>query len=310
MARTLTPENKEKLGEALELRRAGMTQQEIADTLKVPQPTICRWLESMNNHVSTKMDKGTPNIHNLKATLSTSITLYQANYEDVADKIPPESVDLIITDPPYQVANNDISRPGRTDFKRNYGEWDKSQEELYAQKVNIWAGLMAKHLKVGGSLYLFMDTRKHYLWSSAFESNGLTHCNTLIWHRTNPAPQIRQVRWCHSYDAILYYAKGPAKTFKWQGQNEMHDVLQGGIASGNERLWHPTQKPRWLLMRLVLVSSIPGDTLLDPFAGSGSTAFSCIQKIRKVILVEPAPQYAGLIQGTAKDEFSRLVKVN
>jgi len=73
---------------------------------------------------------------------------------------------------------------------------------------------------------------------------------------------------------------------------------------GNEREYHPTQKPRWLLQKLLQVSSKPGDVVLDPFAGSGSTAFAVgHMPRRKFILVEPEPKYVGLIQSIAKDEF-------
>jgi len=310
MTRTLTPERRELLEEALELRRAGLTEQNIAEILGQPQQTISYWLSIIGNGTTTNIGKEATPTKNTKIGITNNpLTLYQGKYEDVAPRIPNESIDLIITDPPYLVADTDITRTGRADFRRNHGQWDKTRDEQYAHYVDIWADLMTCHLKNGGSLYLFMDTRKHHLWTKAFESRDLVHKNTLIWHRTNPAPQIRQTQWCHSYDAILYFTKGAAKTFKWQGQNEMHDFLVGGIASGNERLWHPTQKPRWLLLRLIVVSSMPGDTILDPFAGSGSTAFSCAQKIRNIILIEPAPQFAGLIEGTAKDEFNRQVKV-
>ena len=89
-----------------------------------------------------------------------------------------------------------------------------------------------------------------------------------------------------------------------------NSVITGGIAQGDERQGHPTQKPRWLLKQLLMVSSKPGDTILDPFAGSGSTAFSVLSKLgRKFILVEPEPKYFGTIQSTAKEEFRCSVKL-
>jgi site-specific DNA-methyltransferase (adenine-specific) len=84
----------------------------------------------------------------------------------------------------------------------------------------------------------------------------------------------------------------------------MHNVITGGICGGDERSYHPTQKPRYLLWKLIQVSSLPGDTILDPFAGSGSTAFACFVFGRNSILVEPEPQYSGLIQSIAKKEFN------
>jgi len=163
---------------------------------------------------------------------------------------------------------------------------------------------MAQHLKQGGALYLFIDLRRSHLWYQALEAAGLTFQNFIIWHRTNPAPQLRQTKWCHAFDNILYFTKGSPKTFRWLGLKHMQNVITGPICQGAERTFHPTQKPRWLLRRLLIVSSRDGDTILDPFAGSGSTAFSGYHlDHRKYILVESDPQYVGIIRGRAKEEF-------
>ncbi|GAH42382.1 unnamed protein product, partial [marine sediment metagenome] len=124
------------------------------------------------------------------------------------------------------------------------------------------------------------------------------------------------------FDFILFYSKGSPDTFRWIGQNEMHNVIRcgvpeleavwtGAICAGNERQWHPTQKPRWLLEKILFVSSVPGAQVLDPFAGSGSTAFAA-QRLpgRQVTLIEPEPKYVGLIQSIAKDEFGCKVTLN
>lgn len=75
---------------------------------------------------------------------------------------------------------------------------------------------------------------------------------------------------------------------------------------GDERQYHPTQKPRWILEKLIFVSSKVGDIIMDPFAGSGSTAFAAVRLGRSTIVIEPEPKYSGLIESTAKDEFPQV----
>lgn len=305
MARTLTPERQALALEAKNLREFGYTQQEIADALVVPQQTIFRWLAKVGNGVRPKVSnvKQLPTMP-LVVLPTLDITLYPCRYEDAGGSIPDGSIDLILTDPPYLVSNNDITRSNQDDLRRDFGEWDKSPEALYQQSVKEWAGFISRHLKVGGSLYLFIGFRQSRVWQDELENNGLQSGGVILWHRINPAPQIRRTRWCPAFDLILYFTKGAPRAFVWLGQNEMHNVITGPICAGNEREYHPTQKPRWLLQKLLQVSSKPGDKVLDPFAGSGATAFSIGHLPgRKFILVEPEPKYSGLIQSIAKDEF-------
>ncbi len=303
----ITPQRAELIMEAVQLRKFGWTQQQIADDLNIPQRTISRWLNHNGYATSNNLSQDALVAKHYKTTLATSITLFPYRYEQVTEReIPPESIDLVLTDPPYLVSSADISRNNQNDLQRDFGKWDKTSQEDYANSVALWAKLMASQLKPGGSLYLFMGHRLLNLWLTNLEQCGLSDNGLLIWHRNNPAPQIRQTRWCPAFDMVLFFSKGSPKTFRWLGQNEMHNVISGGICAGIEREWsHPTQKPRWLLRKLLRVSSRQGDTILDPFAGSGSTAFASFElpSSRHVILIEPEPKYAGLIQSIAKEEF-------
>ena len=314
MARKITPERQELRTEAIRLRQAGWSEKEISRALTVPQKTLSNWLIVANFEAN--------DIQPLSIMAKTSsiiishnnhhpITLFTCRYEEVADEIPPGSIDLVLTDPPYLASSNNLSRTlQKTDLRRDYGKWDRIPARQYARSVGVWASLIAQHLKKGGALYCFMDLRQLSRWCDALERAGLTYQNFIIWHRANPAPQMRQTKWCHAFDSILYFTKGSPKTFRWLGLNNMHNVIKGPICQGGERTSHPTQKPRWLLRRLLMVSSRSDDTILDPFAGSGATAFSGHNlDHRKYILIEPDPQYAGLIRGRAREEFDWDVKV-
>ena len=313
MARIITPERQELRAEAIRLRKVGWSEREISRALAIPRATINLWITS-NNEIGTSGQQsitGQPSGDRI-ARNSTPITLFPCKYEEAGDGIAPRSVDLILTDPPYLASSNNLSRTlQKTDLRRDYGKWDKIPPRQYTRNVGTWAGLMAQHLKEGGALYCFMDVRQSSLWCDALERAGLTYQNFIIWHRANPAPQMRQTKWCHAFDSILYFTKGSPKTFRWFGLNNMHNVIKGPICQGAERTAHPTQKPRWLLKRLLMISSRSGDTILDPFAGSGATAFAGHNfDHRKYILVEPDPQYAGLIRGRAKEEFDWDVTVH
>ncbi len=88
-------------------------------------------------------------------------------------------------------------------------------------------------------------------------------------------------------------------------------VWEGAICGGNEREYHPTQKPRWILEKLLWVSSQPGSAILDSFAGSGSTAFAArVLPGRKVTLIEPDKKYKGLIEGISEDLHCPIVLMN
>lgn len=307
----LKPERQALALEAKNLREFGYTLQEIDEGLGVPFQTLSRWLISMGNGKANNMGnrKEFP-ILPLVRFPTIDIALYPCRYEETGGAILDGSIDLILTDPPYLVSNNDISRTNQADLQRDFGEWDRIPEEDYKNSVELCGKLIARQLKVGGSLYLFVGFQQSRIWYDALEGNGLQFGGPILWHRVNPAPQIRKTRWCPAFDLILYFTKDKPRTFVWLGQNEMHNVITGPICSGNEREYHPTQKPRWLLQKLLQISSKPGDIVLDPFAGTGSTAF-CIGRLprRKFILVEPEPKYAGLIQSIAKEEFQCKVTI-
>lgn len=298
MARTLTPIRAAFKEEAIFLRSYGYTQQAIADALGLPRTTVETWLIPVN-HISkppdgmaytVNMDRYSPDDNS-----APSIRLLEGKYEDVAGQITPQSIDLILTDPPYLVSKNaDMKRANQAPLTRNFGTWDHLTPAAY--QVEHWAQLMATQLKPGGSLYLFVGRAQLGRWTAALTSTGLEERNFLVWHRTNPAPQIRQTAWAEAYDLILFFTQGTPTYFQWLGQNEMHSVIAGGITQGLERTWHPTQKPAWLLSKLIAVSSKPEDIVLDPFAGSGSTGFVAAGKHRQAILVEPSAKYIGLIK--------------
>ena len=117
---------------------------------------------------------------------------------------------------------------------------------------------------------------------------GFQFKNTLVWARPNPKPKPDKTSYVAACDFILFAVKGEGHTFNYTKHDEMLSYINMPSASGAERAaWgHSTQKPLELIKKLIIVSSNPGDTVLDPFAGSGTTGEACQQTGRRFILVE------------------------
>lgn len=219
------------------------------------------------------------------------LTIHHGRLEET--ELGTEVFDLVITDPPYDVADADIDRPSHTsDLKRNYGDWDKQA----SYPIEAWAKKIADSMSQGASLYLFISDNLMERWKLALIAAGLEWRQVLVWHKTNPAPQIRQTKWCSAQEFILHLSKGRPKYFNWLGQNEMHSVLTGPIAQGNERLGHATEKPAWILEKLVSVSGQAGMKMLDPFAGSGTSGGAAIKAGLHATLIEPESAHITLIK--------------
>ena len=225
------------------------------------------------------------------ATITSNHDLRNQTLED-AD-LEAEFYDLVITDPPYMVADSDISRNSGTSIVREYGEWDEG--EIKEKEINEWARKIVEAMKPGASLYLFMNHHTIDVWLTPLQHEGLKFVNMLIWSKSNPAPQVRQTRWCSSHEAIAYMVKGrSATTFNWLGQTEMLSVLTGPIAAGDR--FHPNQKPSWLIDQLFRVSGSSGGNVLDPFAGSGVVGKVGLKYGMVPTLIEPDENYFNQIK--------------
>lgn len=178
----------------------------------------------------------------------------------------PDSFHLVCTDPPYDRKRSLISHIARANIN-NEVEWDK---------LDIgWVLQAGKVIIQGGHLLAFCPIEAVGAYELACQAAGLTYRMTLIWHKTNPGTAHRPT-YIHSVEAIVWATKGDKYYFKpWSnaGAPEAHNLIQGPICVGGERLDHPTQKPLWLMERL-MKQHVPMNIearVLDPFAGTGTT---------------------------------------
>ena len=196
------------------------------------------------------------------------------------DYIPNESIDLIITDPPYGISkelNCKGERLGTTaklDF--NFGEWDK---------FNIdWFEIAIK--KTRGWMMTFCAKKDVGYFIDILEKNGFVAIDVIVWQKPDPVPLNAKSRFLNAWEAIVVGKKPGAH---WSSSYE-HNIIKVQAPKGKNRI-HPTQKPVELIKKLIELTTKKGDLIMDPFMGSGTTAVACVESKRNYLGFEISKQY-------------------
>jgi len=223
--------------------------------------------------------------------------LYFGDCNEIMDKLERDSVDVILVDPPYNTANKNTKElKGRKSLSKDFGQWDYFGDSEYLRFTEKWISNTVRILRESGNFLIFCKLEYVSDIRRIYESLGLHHHATIIWHKTNPAPQIRKTGFLSSCEAILWAVKGFDKnkvpyTFNFKSQKEMHNFIETPICMGAERTKHPTQKPEKVINHLLEIFSKSGDTILDSFAGSGTTAIIAKKLGRNSISIENSKEY-------------------
>ncbi len=203
-------------------------------------------------------------------------------------KLPEESVDLIFADPPYFMqTEGELIRPEGSKFAGVDDEWDKfggySEYDAFCVK---WLTECKRVLKKEGSIWVIGGFQNIYRLGFIMQNLGYWILNDVIWSKPNAAPNFAGTRFQNSHETLLWCVKDKnAKyTFNYKtmkhlnGSKQDKSIWDIGICIGGERLKdtngkkvHSTQKPEKLLYKIILSSSKPGDLVLDPFFGTGTT---------------------------------------
>jgi site-specific DNA-methyltransferase (adenine-specific) len=218
------------------------------------------------------------------------------------------SVDLLIADPPYNLG-------------KDYGdESDCRTFDEYLTFSKDWLVEANRVLKKGGTIYVFMGVRfVSYLYSIIERDLGLDFNSWITWHYTQGIGRKRGFSPRH--DDVLMFTKGTQYKYNldairvpqkyYRQRNNMRGANPGDVwlfshvhYCNENRLQHPTQKPEGIIERMVLASSDPGDTVLDPFSGSGTTARVCQQLARSCIAIESNDDYIAMIRKRLKTHFA------
>ena len=203
------------------------------------------------------------------------------------DKIAPNSIDAIITDPPYNISRqNNFTTMGRAGI--DFGEWDKGFD------LTSWIDIAAPLLKKGGNIVIFNSWTNMSYITEALEKNGFDIKDMIRWKKTNAMPRNRDRRFITDYEVAAWAVKSGGKwTFNRLSDTYEIPEIVCGLTPKSEKVsgGHPTQKPiyvmKWLLERL----TNKGDIVCDPFMGSGTTGVACTELGRDFIGIEYEKQY-------------------
>ncbi len=247
----------------------------------------------------------------------------------VLKTLPEKSVDLIFADPPYNLQlSHELFRPNMTRVDGVDEAWDQFKSfEDYDTFTRTWLTECRRVLKDTGTIWVIGSYHNIYRVGGILQDLGYWILNDVVWIKSNPTPNFRGVRFTNATETLLWSQKkkGARYTFNHHAMKSLNDDLQMRsdweipICSGKERLRvhggkaHPTQKPEALLYRVILSSSNPGDTVLDPFFGTGTTGAVAKRLQRHWIGIERDPNYAELarqrIEGLEPVLFSEKVYV-
>ena len=247
--------------------------------------------------------------------------ILQGDCVEVLNSLPESSVDLIFADPPYNLQlQQDLYRPNMTRVDAVNDAWDQFEDfKAYDDFTRAWLTACRRVLKENGTLWVIGTYHNIYRIGALMQDLGFWFLNDIIWIKTNPMPNFRGVRFTNAHETLLWACKhkGARYTFNHHAMRQLNDDLQmrsdwllplcprSERLKENGRKAHPTQKPEALLYRIILSSSQPGDVLLDPFLGSGTSAAVAKKLNRHWLGIERESDYVRLAQKRI-DEVSPL----
>ena len=226
------------------------------------------------------------------------------------DALPAESVDLCFADPPYNLQlGGELHRPDNSRVDGVEENWDKFADfAAYDQFTRAWLAAARRVLKPEGSLWVIGSYHNIYRVGTILQDLGFWILNDVVWRKTNPMPNFRGRRFTNAHETLLWCARSrdASYTFNYQSMKAVNDGVQMRsdwllpLCGGAERLKrdgrkaHPTQKPEGLLHRVLLATTKPGDLVLDPFFGTGTTGAVAQRLGRRWIGIERDAEYAAL----------------
>jgi modification methylase len=224
-------------------------------------------------------------------------------------KIPTGSIDLVFADPPYNLQlGGDLKRPDESKVDAVDNDWDKfSSFETYDTFTKAWLTECRRVLKPNGALWVIGSYHNIFRVGSTLQDLGFWILNDVVWRKTNPMPNFRGRRFTNAHETLIWAGRSEESkyTFNYEAMKIFNDDLQMrsdwtlSLCTGGERLknsdgnkLHPTQKPESLLQRVMLSTTKPGDVILDPFFGTGTTGAVAKQLGRHFIGIERELAYA------------------
>jgi modification methylase len=239
-------------------------------------------------------------------------TIHIGDCVEVLKTLPAKSVDLVFADPPYNLQlGGDLHRPDNSKVDAVDDHWDQFESfEAYDRFTRAWLAECRRVLKDDGALWVIGSYHNIFRVGTALQDLGFWLLNDVVWRKTNPMPNFKGTRFANAHETLIWAAKSRGQkryTFNYDALKVANDDLQMRsdwtlpLCTGEERVKdaagqkaHPTQKPEALLHRVLLASTKPGDIVLDPFFGVGTTGAAAKRLGRRYVGIEREETYAAL----------------
>jgi modification methylase len=219
-----------------------------------------------------------------------------------------ESVDMIFADPPYNLQlDGELHRPNNSKVEGVDNEWDQFESlKSYDEFTKNWLAAARDTLTPNGSIWVIGSYHNIFRVGAILQDLGYWILNDIIWRKTNPMPNFRGRRFTNAHETLIWAAKSKESKYKfnYDAMKALNEDLQMRsdwfipLCTGKERIKndegqkaHPTQKPESLLYRAIMSSTSPGDLVLDPFFGTGTTGAVAKKLDRNFIGIEREQEY-------------------
>ncbi len=216
-------------------------------------------------------------------------------------RLPDASVDLIVTDPPYNIAATNritMKRGQPISTMKAWGAWDCLHPFDYDVFLMHVISECYRVLKPGGALYMFTAREQSGYFVRQAIARGFTYRNQMAMVKTNPLPSLSKSNWRSAFELCFYVTKGKPAVFNFLSQQVCKNVFS--YANTHRKTEHPTEKPLELIRLMVQVGSHEGDLVVDPFMGSGTTAVACKELGRNFLGFELEPEYIEMAENRLK----------
>lgn len=250
------------------------------------------------------------------------IRLYQGDAFALLKMAKDEQFDMIFADPPYFLSNDGISCHGGKMVSVNKGKWDRAETFEKIHEFNVeWLRECKRVLKPNGTIWVSGTAHNIFSVGFAMQSLGYKILNDIAWHKVNPPPNLSCRYFTHSTETLLW-ARTSEKARHYFDYELMKSIGDPKPGKQMQSLWrilppntwekrytkHPTQKPEALLDRIIRASTKPGDVILDPFCGSGTTGVVAARFGRGFVGFELEKEYIEISRKRIQDEFHKIQK--
>jgi modification methylase len=237
--------------------------------------------------------------------------IMQGDCIEIMRSLPAGCADMVFADPPYNLQlGGDLMRPNNTRVDGVDDAWDRFDDfATYDRFTRDWLDAARHTLKDDGSLWVIGSYHNIFRVGAILQDLGFWILNDIIWRKTNPMPNFRGRRFTNAHETLIWAGKSrdARYLFNYEAMKSLNDDLQMRsdwtipLCTGGERLKneqgqkaHPTQKPEALLYRVVLAATRPGDLVIDPFFGTGTTGAVAKKLGRHYIGMEREKDYVDI----------------